>query len=337
MADGLPKRWIKNHGAYYYRPAPSERHLFDNKSWYHLGRNYPDALREFARIRDIEVGEELSSAIDRYTIERLPRLKPQTQSAYKASLERLRNMIGHNNIAAISPKGVYQYMDGMAKNHTMNVANTDLKVLNGVLDACVRWGLIDRNMIKGEVAYFGKRDGLKKERDRYVEDWELAAWQSVANPQQVAFAAVIMLIGTRKADTLRIMEAHISDDSLYVKDSKTGKDDPFEMTEALREAIDQARAVKPKPSLYLFSNRNGACYVGDNGRCESFDRAWRKSMTKAIKETDLEQSFTRHDLRAKVGSDAVNEARAQELLRHSDPAMTRTHYRRKKRMIRPVK
>lgn len=337
MADGLPKRWIKNHGAYYYRPAPSERHLFDNKSWYHLGRNYPDALREFARIRDIEVGEELHSAIDRYTIERLPRLKPQTQAAYKASLERLRSLIGHNKIAAICPKGVYQYMDGMAKNHTMNVANTDLKVLNGVLDACVRWGLVDSNKIKGEVAYFGKRDGLKKERDRYVEDWELSAWQSVASPQQVAFAAIVMLTGGRKADTLRIMENHITKDSLTIHNSKTGEDAVYHMTDALQAAIEEARKAKPHPSLFLFANHRGGCYVGDNGRCESFDRVWRKSMVKAIKETELEQSFTRHDLRAKVGSDAENEARAQELLRHTDPAMTRKHYRRKKQMIRPVK
>ena len=159
----------------------------------------------------------------------------------------------------------------------------------------------------------------------------------MAKPQQVAFAALVLLIGTRKADTLRIMEAHIGKDALHVQDSKTGKDDPFEMTEALREAIDQARAAKPKPSLYLFPNSNGGCYVGANGRCESFDRAWRESIAKAIKETDLEVPFTRHDLRAKAGSDAENEARAQELLRHSDPAMTRKHYRRKRQMIRPAK
>ncbi|KXJ45836.1 tyrosine-type recombinase/integrase [Marinobacter sp. Hex_13] len=337
MANGLPKRWAFKFGAYYYRPHPSEKDLFDGKSWYRLGDTYPKALRKFASIKEIEAGEVLASAVDRYTVEVLPTLKPQTQASYSAALKRIRQGLGHNKVVMIKPQLVYQYMDNVSRARSMNLANTDLKVLNQVLRHCVRWGVIEQNQITGEVKYFGKRDGLKKERDRYVQDWELAAWLSVAKPQQVAFAALVLLIGTRKADTLRIMEAHIGKDALHVQDSKTGKDDPFEMTEALREAIDQARAAKPKPSLYLFPNSNGGCYVGANGRCESFDRAWRGSIAKAIKETDLEVPFTRHDLRAKAGSDAENEARAQELLRHSDPAMTRKHYRRKKQMIRPAK
>lgn len=337
MANGLPKRWAFKFGAFYYRPHPSEKDLFDGKSWYRLGDTYPKALRKFASIKEIEAGESFSSAVDRYTVEVLPTLKPQTQASYSAALQRLRQGLGHNKVVMIKPQLVYQYMDTVAKARSMNLANTDLKVLNQVLRFCVRWGVIEQNQITGEVKYFGKRDGLKKERDRYVQDWELAAWLSVAKPQQVAFAAVVLLIGTRKADTLRIMEAHVADDELYVKDSKTGKDDPFEMTDALREAINQARAAKPKPSLYLFPNSNGGCYVGANGRCESFDRAWRESIAKAIKETDLEVPFTRHDLRAKAGSDAENEARAQELLRHSDPAMTRKHYRRRKNVIKPAR
>lgn len=337
MAKRLPTRWAFKHGAYYYRPHPSERDLFGGKTWFWLGDTYPKALRKFATIKELEAGEDLASVIDRYRAEILPSLKPQTQSSYSPALDRIRFGLGHNKVVTAKPQVIYKYMDQVRKARTMNIANQDLKVLNQVLDCAVRWGVIERNVIKGEVKYFGKRDGLKKERDRYVEDWELAAWLSVAKPQQVAFAAIVVLIGTRKADTLRIMEGHISKDELYVKDSKTGKDDPFEMTDALREAINQARASKPKPSLYLFPNHNGGCYVGANGRCESFDREWRKSMKKAIEETDLELAFTRHDLRAKAGSDAENEARAQELLRHSDPAMTRRHYRRKKRLIRPAK
>ncbi len=337
MAKGMPKRWAYQHGAYYYRPHPSEKDVFGGKSWYRLGSSYPDALREFARLKDVEAGELLSGAIDRYETERLPRLSPQTQSSYSASLKRIRGVMGHNRVAKLSAHFVYQYMDQVAKAHTMNVANADLKVLNGLLDASVRWGIVERNAIKGEVSYFGKRDGLRKVRDRYVEDWELAAWQSVASPQQAAFAAVVMLTGARKSDTLRIMESHVKDGMLTILNSKTGQDAHYPITEALQEAIQQARAAKPRPSLYLFANHKGGCYVSENGRCESFDRAWRKSMTRAIEKTDLELSFTRHDLRAKVGSDAENERRAQELLGHTDPSMTRRHYRRGKRIIRPVK
>ncbi|TDR55003.1 hypothetical protein DFP85_106148 [Halomonas ventosae] len=60
-------------------------------------------------------------------------------------------------------------------------------------------------------------------------------------------------------------------------------------------------------------------------------------MRRALAENDLEASFTQHDLRAKVGNDAENDARAQELLSHSGVAVTRQHYRRKNKAIRPVK
>lgn len=337
MTSMLPKRWAFKNGAYYYRPAPSERQLFEGKSWYRLDSNYHEALREFHNFSDIGAGSRVYGAIDKYRVSRLGALRPQTREAYSRSLTRLRKVLGHNHTSQITPHLIYQYMNAIAKNHTMNVANSDLKVLNGVLDACVRWGIVERNAIKGEVSYFGKRDGLRKVRDRYVEDWELSAWQSVASPQQAAFAAVVMLTGARKSDTLRIMESHVRDGMLTILNSKTGQDAHYPISEALQEAIQQAREAKPRPSLYLFANHKGGCYVGENGRCESFDRAWRKSMNRAIEKTDLELSFTRHDLRAKVGSDAENERRAQELLGHTDPSMTRRHYRRGKRVINPTK
>ena len=336
MAERLPRRWAFKHGAYYYRPAPGERDLFDGKTWYRLGKTYPAALREFARIKEVEAGEHLSGAIDRYIAERVPRLKPATRDAYLPACERLRKGLGHNRVGQIKPRMAYQYMDAVAKARTMNIANTDLKVLNAIMDRCVRWGIIERNPIKGEVAYYGVKDGLKKADTTYVEDWQLAEWAKVARPQQRAFAAMVMLIGTRKSDTLRIVESNIGD-TMRVYTSKTGRTLEFEITEALRAAIEEARATKPKPSLYLFPNSRGGCYVSANGRSQSFDERWRESMRRAIEETDLEAPFTRKDLRAKVGSDLDTDQRAMELLGHTSVGTTRRHYRRGKRIIRPVK
>lgn len=333
----MPKRWAYKHGAYYYRPRPEERDQFEGKSWYRLGKSYGEALRAFANIQDIQVSDKMASIIDRYSTEVLPQRSISTQNGYQVALRRLRSGMGHNTVMSITPKFVYQYLDALAKAKGMSVANTDLKVLNQVLNAAVRWGIIERNPLKGTVKYFGKRDGLKKERDRYVEDWELAAWQSVATPQQRAFAAIVMLTGIRKGDCLSIMEAHITDETLTVHVSKNSRPVVFEMTKALRAAIEQARACKPAPSLYLLPNRFGRCQISPSGKSQPFDDKWRQTMRKAIKETDLEEAFTRHDLRAKVGSDAEDERRAQELLDHTDPSITRQHYRRKKRTIRPVK
>ena len=333
----MPKRWAHRHGAYYYRPRDDERHLFDDKTWYRLGKSYTEALRAFAAIRDLDAGTKLAGVVDRYSTEVLAKRSASTQNGYAVALRRLRGALGHNPITLITPKVTYRYLDALSKAKGMSVANTDLKVLNQVMNAAVRWGVLERNPLKGTVQYFGKRDGLKKQRDRYVEDWELAAWQQVASAQQRAFAAIVMLTGIRKGDCLSIMEAHVTEKTLTVNVSKNGRPVVFEMTEALRAAIDQARSCKPKPSLYLLPNRRGASYVQPSGITPTWDKSWRRSMARAIEETDLQEPFTRHDLRAKVGSDAEDERRAQELLDHTSPSITRQHYRRKKRTILPVK
>ena len=52
-------------------------------------------------------------------------------------------------------------------------------------------------------------------------------------------------------------------------------------------------------------------------------------MRKALDETGLEQRFTEHDLRVKVGSDVDSDVEAQKLLAHTDVATTSKHYRRR--------
>ncbi len=52
-------------------------------------------------------------------------------------------------------------------------------------------------------------------------------------------------------------------------------------------------------------------------------------MKKALAETKLSVSFTEHDLRAKVGSDAETDEDAQRQLDHASVQMTRKVYRRK--------
>jgi integrase len=60
-----------------------------------------------------------------------------------------------------------------------------------------------------------------------------------------------------------------------------------------------------------------------------FQSVWYRSMQKALKLTSLQESFTEHDLRAKVSSDIDSDIDAQKLLQHANVATTRKHYRRK--------
>jgi integrase len=333
----LPVRWAYKHGAFYYRPRPDEKAMFEGKSWYRLADNYPDALVAYAAFRRIEMADTVASIIDRYRVEILPLLRPATQDAYSRILVRLRDVLGHNQPGAITPYLVYQYRDLMiSKGKSMNTVNSDVKVLTAVLDRAVQWGAVPANAIKGNVKAFGKRDGLQVERTRYVQDWELAEWQKVATPQQRAFAAIVMLTGARKGDVLRLRQSDVRDDVLVMAVSKTGRESQYRITPALRHAIELALEARHTQSLYLFCDKRGQCLIDDAGHAGNFDNAWKNSMTRAIKRTGLQESFTRHDLRAKVGSDADSEHRAQELLGHSNPAMTRKHYRRITPIIEPA-
>ena len=325
------------HGCWYYRPRASEKVLFGGKSWYRLDPDRYVALAKFAEIMRLGVDNTVASVIDRYIIECVPLLRAATRPVYKRGLERLSRVLGHNPVTAITPHVMYQYRDGLiSAGRSMNVANADVSTMKSVLDKAVQWGVVPSNLIKGEVKAFGKRDGLTSARTRYVQDWELAAWQSVASDEQRAFAAIVLLTGSRKGDVLRLLVSDIRDDRLRVLNQKAGKEEYYRITPALRDALDAALKARKKPSLYLFCSQYGRCLISPESRAARFDDRWRKSMRKAIEKTELEEVFTRHDLRAKAASDLDDEERARVLLGHSSVGMTRKHYLRQTQTKEPT-
>jgi len=59
-------------------------------------------------------------------------------------------------------------------------------------------------------------------------------------------------------------------------------------------------------------------------------------MARVLKETEVKERFTEHDLWAKVASDAESLERAKQLMTHSDAKMTERVYRRKPERIKPA-
>ena len=59
-------------------------------------------------------------------------------------------------------------------------------------------------------------------------------------------------------------------------------------------------------------------------------------MAKAIKETNLINKFTDHDLIGKASSDLDTDFDAQKLLCHRSVALTEKHYRRKGKVVDPT-
>ena len=157
-----------------------------------------------------------------------------------------------------------------------------------------------------------------------------------------AYLRLKLLTGLRQRDLLMLTMSDFRDDGIHVTPSKTanstGKKLIYEWTPELCAAVEEAKAVRPAISPYLFCNKFGACYVDiDEGTANDWNNIWQKFMSRVLAETNITERFTEHDLRAKVGSDAESLERAKQLLAHSDSKLTERVYRRKAEKIKPAR
>ena len=216
-------------------------------------------------------------------------------------------------------------------------------MLSAAFTKAVQWGLIKAHPFKGEVRLKGEAP-----RNRYVEDWELI--ETLALPSRrkkgsvgmvQAYLRIKLMTGLRQRDLLLLTMSDIQDDGIHVTPSKTakttGKSVIFEWSSELKAAVDAAKAIRPAISPYLFCNKFGACYVDiEKGTAGDWNNIWQKFMARLLKETEITERFTEHDLRAKVASDAESLERAKQLMTHSDAKMTERVYRRKPERIKPA-
>jgi integrase len=286
---------------------------------------------------------------DRYTCEALPSKAPATRKSNEYSLKSIRKAFAGNRVAAILPMHIYQYRDAIGKRESQKKANLDLEVLSHVFTNAIEWGVIkaphpmtNKNVVKYSL----------KGRDRYVENWELRAWASVANPFLVAYIVLKGTTGLRQQDLLTIKIRDISETELVSVSLKTGKSLRFPLVddegnpttvhlalEVVKKHYAEFNAKRRVPvmSPWLFRTRKGTGYWNEEKEnADSFSSVWQRSMKKALEQTDLEERFTEHDLRAKVGSDVDSVEEAQRLLAHANAATTEKHYRRKGAKIVPA-
>ncbi|HEX2542014.1 MAG TPA: hypothetical protein VHM00_13135 [Caldimonas sp.] len=95
--------------------------------------------------------------------------------------------------------------------------------------------------------------------------------------------------------------------------------------------------ARPKQSLFLFCNREGQGYINEElSRGSGWKSMWQRFMKRVVKETNVKEPFTEHDLRAKVASDAGTLEHARSLLAHADSRTTRRVYRRKAEIVEPL-
>jgi integrase len=326
---GYPKGWRFKHGAWRYRVPIGLEHLWDGKREFKLGRTDIEAYKVWADRLELQYhARSIGDLLDRYVQQVVPTKAPLTQRHNLKSIARLRPVYGHMPIPALRTIHVQQYLDkNRAKPYS---ANRDVELLSHAYACAVRWGLTEKNPIKGRVQYHRETP-----RRRYITDDELQAIVKEANKVQRAYLAIKVLTGLRRNDILRLRMTDLREEGIHVMPSKTegstGARFIIEWTDKLRQAVEQAKAARPRHiHPLLFCNRKGECYVKD-GEASGWESMWQRLIARSGV-----QRFKDTDLRAKTASELPTDL-AAALLGHSDPKITRRVYQRAPRRVRPLR
>lgn len=338
--SGLPSRVVLKHGSYFYiRPV-------DGK-WVNLGRDYPQAMMVWAKLLQ-RPGPmtTMGQIMDRYLLEVAPAKAKRTYFDNVAEIGNLRAAFGGMLPEDMSARVIYAYLD---QRGAPVRANREISLLSDIFKKAIRWGAAVHNPAVG----IEKNPEIP--RNRYVEDWELELFKSVANPMLRCYCDLKYLTGLRKGDILTIREASLTEEGIYVVPRKTRKLHPrtgkeiqakpmlFLWTQELREVLARIHRLKKGRaigSVFLFATRDGQCYYDmERSRSDGFDAIWKRCMAKAKAEAERQgrtlEHFTEHDIRAKNASDELNEGNAQQRLGHATVKATKA-YRRKVQKVAPL-
>ena len=335
---GLPKRWRRYHGAYYYLVPQGMEDHWDGKRQFRLGTTLAEAHRTWAQRLELHGEAKLiRELLDRYAFEVVPDKAPKTQASNRDAIRHLRAVFGHMPISALKPVHVYGYRDRRGKK-ARTAANREIEVLSHAFTKAIEWGLREDHPIKLKVIKLSTPG-----RDRYIEDWELIEALRVASPLLRAYIGLKLLTALRRGDLLRLRLSDVRrEEGIHVQPHKTAKTTRKRITirwsEALHEAVDECLAVRRKVgSIFLFATTSGQPYVHDDGTANAFDSLWQRFMKRVLAKTKVRERFTEHDLRAKCASDAESLEHARQLLAHADSKTTQKFYRRKGEVVRPLK
>lgn len=354
-----PKRWrLRQRGSKFYityRVPEVARALWGDKAEVLLGKGETKAQAEkeayglwTRKIQSDITPYTMADLFDKYLAEVVPDKALKTQQANQASLKRLRATCGHIPVTAYETYMAFQYKEACGKSKSEKIANLDLEVLSHCFSKAFEWGVpIVEHPMKGKVTKFSRPP-----RDRYVEDWELDAFLSVAPPLLKAYIPLKLATGKDQSMILDIKLADIKEDGIAFPKRKKIKahanakasfmpfKDQYGESTGLKELIDDVMAWRAKHlkigSLHLFATSQGKPYF-DGKNNSAFKSMWQRAMKKALDETALSEKFTEHDLCSKTASDVENLEQAAKLRGHTNTKTTAQTYIVKPETVMPFK
>ncbi|MES2662324.1 MAG: tyrosine-type recombinase/integrase [Pseudomonadota bacterium] len=293
-----------------------------------MGDSVSEAFKVWASLIDVCELSTMSTVFDRYLQDVVPNKAKATQSSDIRAIGMLRPVFGSMPPCYIKPKHIYKYRDYRSQNAS-TVASRELAVLSHVFTKAIEWGVLEIHpMTDKKVVKHSKKD-----RDRYIQDWELEEFLGHCSPLLFWYIQLKLLTGARKGAIALIRVDDIRSDGLYVTENKVNKKRVYSWNDELIDIIRQILNLHEVKSEWLFCTKEGGCLYRD-GVSPALSSAWRRAMKKAKDAGVLKESFTEHDIRAKAASDAT-EDHALKLTGHTTRNTLRKIYRRKAEVIEP--
>jgi integrase len=256
------------------------------------------------------------------------RKKPKTRENYERSWKSLARSFAEVDATTVRPLHVRRYMDARGLMGEV-AANRDFALFQNIFSYGYERGLVKMNPC------IGVKKFAETARDFYIEDSEYEMFLSLSTPIIQVFMELSYLEGARGQDVRGIMLTDVKTDGVYIQQEKTGKKQLKLWTPRLRDAVDQALAIRKQVSekrkgkvvsLYLVVNMFGQPYAEG-----SLASTWQKNKKRIEQEHGLKIEWTFHDIKAKGISDY--EGNKQDFSGHKDPRMVDRYDRKTRRVL----
>lgn len=322
----------RNGNSYYYYDAGGKP-----RKEIPLGKDYVAAIQKWAELEGGTKTTEFnfSDLEFKYTAEVIPKKAARTQVDNLREMKSLREYFCDPDPAPlqhITQMHVRKFLDWRTKKGTEATtrANRERALLSHMFNMAINWG-----MFAGVNPCTGVQGYTETGRDVYIEDNVFeAVYKASCEPLREA-CDLAYLTSQRPTDVTIMSETDIKDGTLEVTQSKTKMKLRIRIEGELEILIARIKARKSKHKV-----RSLRLIVNEHGRPlsrKAIEERMKKARKKAIKlHPSLEEQIKNYqfrDLRAKGATDKadLDDIRAaQQLLGHSNIAMTE-HYVRKRK------
>lgn len=261
-------------------------------------------------------GVSINEILDRFAVDYLPTLAPQTQKDYARHIVVLRREFGERNPDEMKPKDFGPFLN--VKRGQIHRARALAVLSSAITQAVSVWYMCDRNVLRDV-----KRP-KNKPRDRLILDMEFESFKAAASPRIKLAMMLALLTGQRQGDILAFKWSDIKGDALHIYQSKTGKRIAITVNKDLEEVLDacwQLPGGGGQGSAHILPTRFGRPYSS-----EGFRAMWQRAMRRWMRKGN--ENFHFHDIRALAATKCETPEIAMRLLGHTTLAMTMRVYRR---------